>query len=83
MSNALAVAGQSAANQVFSSAFWVVSVLPSVTATLVSKANASGNHEDLQDAISQALIVGVGISLLGEMCGDCVLNKTPSTLIQS
>jgi Na+-driven multidrug efflux pump len=54
-----------------------------VTATLVSKANASGNHEDLQDAISQALIVGVGISLLGEMCGDCVLNKTPSTLIQS
>ncbi len=29
MGNALAVAGQAAANQVFSSAFWVVSVLPS------------------------------------------------------
>lgn len=29
MGNALAVAGQAAANQVFSSAFWIVSVLPS------------------------------------------------------
>jgi len=65
MGNALAVAGQSAANQVFSSAFWIVSVLPSVTATLVSKANASGNQEDLQDAVCQALLVGFGISLVG------------------
>ena len=36
MSNALAVAGQAAANQVFSSAFWVVSVLPSGTSSLFS-----------------------------------------------
>ena len=54
MGNALAVAGQSAANQVFSSAFWIVSVLPSVTATLVSKSNASGNQDELQDSVSQA-----------------------------
>lgn len=79
MSNALAVAGQSAANQVFSSAFWVVSVLPSVTATLVSKANASGNHEDLQDAISQALIVGVGISLLG----SALMLRYPEKILSS
>jgi hypothetical protein len=111
MGNALAVAGQAAANQVFSSAFWVVSVLPSgksissrkwrkkinkspgkrviqldlsrafifttftqllnfiafipVTATLVSKANAKGNQEDVQDAVSQALIVGFYMSLVG------------------
>ena len=63
--SALAVAGQAAANQVFSSAFWIVSVLPSVTATLVSKANASGDQEELQDAVSQALIVGFYISLVG------------------
>ena len=56
---------QAAANQVFSSAFWIVSVLPSVTATLVSKANAKGDKEELQDAVCQALIVGFGISLLG------------------
>jgi Na+-driven multidrug efflux pump len=36
-----------------------------VTATLVSKANAKGNQEDVQDAISQALIVGFCISLVG------------------
>ncbi|EJK65657.1 hypothetical protein THAOC_13459 [Thalassiosira oceanica] len=65
MKSALAVAGQAAANQVFSSAFWIVSVLPSVTATLVSKANAKGDKEELQDAVCQALIVGFGISLLG------------------
>lgn len=65
MGSALAVAGQAAANQVFSSAFWIVSVLPSVTATLVSKANASGDQEELQDAVSQALIVGFYISLVG------------------
>ncbi|KAL3794989.1 hypothetical protein ACHAW5_002158 [Stephanodiscus triporus] len=65
MGNALAVAGQAAANQVFSSAFWVVSVLPSVTATLVSKANAKGNQEEVQDAVSQALIVGFYMSLVG------------------
>ena len=55
MGNALAVAGQAAANQVFSSAFWIVSVLPSVTATLVSKANARGDMDEVQDAVSQAL----------------------------
>eukprot|EP00804_Cyclotella_cryptica_P001997 CCRYP_007443-RD/>CCRYP_007443-RD protein AED:0.18 eAED:0.18 QI:351/0.85/0.87/1/0.42/0.5/8/4815/582 len=65
MGNALAVAGQAAANQVFSSAFWVVSFLPSVTATLVSKANAQGNKEELQDAVSQALVVGFYVSLVG------------------
>ena len=36
-----------------------------VTATLVSKANASGNQEEIQDAVSQALIVGFYISLVG------------------
>jgi putative MATE family efflux protein len=56
---------EAAANQVFSSAFWVVSVLPSVTATLVSKANARGNKDDVQDAVSQALVVGFLISIVG------------------
>ena len=67
MSNALAVAGQAAANQVFSSAFWIVSFLPSVTATLVSKANAKGDEEEVQDAVSQALVVGFYVSLLGSL----------------
>lgn len=65
MGNALAVAGQSAANQVFSSAFWFVSFLPSVTATLVSKAYAQGDKEKTQDAICQALFVGFFIAMVG------------------
>mmetsp|Transcript_23110 Transcript_23110/g.64078 ORF Transcript_23110/g.64078 Transcript_23110/m.64078 type:complete len:593 (+) Transcript_23110:303-2081(+) len=65
MGNALAVAGQAAANQVFSSAFWFVSFLPSVTATLVAKQHAQGNKEATQDAICQALFVGFFIALIG------------------
>eukprot|EP00581_Thalassiosira_minuscula_P016757 CAMPEP_0183732202 /NCGR_PEP_ID=MMETSP0737-20130205/37789_1 /TAXON_ID=385413 /ORGANISM="Thalassiosira miniscula, Strain CCMP1093" /LENGTH=592 /DNA_ID=CAMNT_0025965135 /DNA_START=276 /DNA_END=2054 /DNA_ORIENTATION=+ len=79
MGNALAVAGQAAANQVFSSAFWIVSVLPSVTATLVSKANASGNQDDLQDAVCQALLVGLGISLVG----TALMLKYPEKILSS
>jgi len=79
MGNALAVAGQSAANQVFSSAFWIVSVLPSVTATLVSKANASGDQEELQDAVSQALVVGLGISLVG----SALMLRFPEQILSS
>lgn len=65
MGNALAVAGQAAANQVFNSAFWFVSVLPSVTATLVSKQHASGDKEGTQDAICQALFIGFFIAMIG------------------
>ena len=38
MGNALALAGQGAANQVFSSTFWVISFLPSVITPLVAQA---------------------------------------------
>jgi putative MATE family efflux protein len=59
MGVALAVAGQSAANQVFNSVFWLTSFLPSVTATLISKENAKDNQEGVQDAVCQALFVGM------------------------
>mmetsp|Transcript_42942 Transcript_42942/g.48417 ORF Transcript_42942/g.48417 Transcript_42942/m.48417 type:complete len:562 (-) Transcript_42942:60-1745(-) len=65
MGDALAVAGQAAANQVFSSAFWFVSFLPSVTATLVAKQHAKGDKEATQDAICQGLFVGFLIAMVG------------------
>ena len=65
MGNTLAVAGQAAANQIFSSAFWLTSFLPSVTATLVAKEYAKGSEEGVQDAVSQALIVGAIVALIG------------------
>ncbi|KAL7574565.1 hypothetical protein ACA910_015915 [Epithemia clementina (nom. ined.)] len=63
MRNALAVAGQGAANQVFDSAFFVASFLPSITATLISKENAKNNREGVQDAVCDALFVGVFMAL--------------------
>ena len=67
MGDALAVAGQAAANQVFNSVFWLTSFLPSVTATLISKENALNNTEGVQDAICQALVVGVFMALVSSM----------------
>eukprot|EP00934_Nitzschia_sp_Nitz4_P009391 Nitzschia sp. Nitz4//scaffold59_size112058//12611//14463//NITZ4_004098-RA/size112058-augustus-gene-0.89-mRNA-1//1//CDS//3329555090//9381//frame0 len=64
MGNVLAVAGQAAANQVFSSVFWFTSFLPSVTATLVSKQHAKGNNNGTRDAICQALYVGFFIAMI-------------------
>ena len=59
MGDPLAVAGQAAANQVFNSAFWLTSFLPSVSATLISRENAGGNQEGVQEAVCQALFVGL------------------------
>ena len=64
MGNALAVASQAAANQVFNSAFWITSFLPAVTATLIAKEKAQGNEEGVQDAVCQAIFVGVFIALV-------------------
>lgn len=63
MGNVLAVAGQAAANQVFSSAFWLTSFLPSVTAILIAREHADGKKEGVQDAVCQALFVGFCIAI--------------------
>lgn len=65
MGNALAIAGQSAANQVFSSTFWLASYLPSVTATLVSKEHAKGDQEGVQAAVCQAIFIALILGTLG------------------
>ena len=65
LGDTLAVAGQQAANQVYQSAFWLFSFLPSVTATLVSQTHANGDLEGTQDAICQALFFAMFISTFG------------------
>merc|ERR1712232_488439 len=64
MGDALCLAGQSAANQVFNSAFWLFSFLPTITAPLVSKAHARGDTEEVQDLICQAIVLGSVISIV-------------------
>jgi MATE family multidrug resistance protein len=63
MGDALAVAGQGAANQVFNSAFWMVSFLPAVTATLVSKVYAQRDPDAVQDTVCQSLLLATLIAL--------------------
>jgi Na+-driven multidrug efflux pump len=63
MNNALAVAGQAAANQVFNSAFWLVSVLPSVTATLVSEVYATGNRQKVKETVGQSFFLSALIGI--------------------
>jgi hypothetical protein len=65
LGDALAVAGQAAANQVFNSAFWLFAFLPTITATLVSKSHASGDIEQTQDAVCQALLFSLLIAIPG------------------
>jgi MATE family multidrug resistance protein len=79
MGNALAVAGQAAANQVFSSVFWLTSFLPSVTATLISRQNARGDGEGVQDAVCQALFVGMIMALVSSV----VLLLNPDRVLAS
>jgi Na+-driven multidrug efflux pump len=64
MRDPLAVAGQSAANQVFTSVFFLTSFLPSVAATLIAKEHARGNTDGVQDAIGHALFVGFGLAVI-------------------
>mmetsp|Transcript_3174 Transcript_3174/g.4699 ORF Transcript_3174/g.4699 Transcript_3174/m.4699 type:complete len:552 (-) Transcript_3174:91-1746(-) len=65
MGTPLAVAGQAAANQIFNSAFFLASFLPQVTATQVAKVAATGDEEELQDTVSQALFVGGLFAFIG------------------
>jgi hypothetical protein len=65
LGDALSVAGQAAANQVYGSFFWLFSFLPSVTATLVSQRHASGDTEGAQDAVCQALLIASCIAVTG------------------
>jgi len=67
MGNTLAVAGQAAANQIFTSAFWLTSFLPSVTATLVATESAKGSEEGVQDAVCQALVLGTFVAVIGSV----------------
>ena len=65
MGDALTLAGQGAANQVFSSAFWIISFLPSVVTPLVAKAAGSGNMEEVRDRVGEAFFLGTLLGLFG------------------
>ena len=65
LGNALAVAGQAAANQMYGSIFWLTSFIPSITAIQVSKQVAQGNQDGAQEAVCRAIVVGVLFASIG------------------
>ncbi|KAJ1441113.1 mate-domain-containing protein [Ochromonadaceae sp. CCMP2298] len=67
MSNALALAGQGAANQVFNSAFWFMSFLPSVITPLVAKAHGAGNQEAVRERVGEAFFIGTIMGIIGTL----------------
>ena len=62
LGSALAIAGQAAANQVFSTAAWTVSVIPVVTTPRVAKARAANDEAEVQAAVGEAIFIAVVLS---------------------
>ena len=83
MGDPLALAGQGAANQLFSSAFWVLSFFPSVVTPMVAAVHGAGDQEALRARVGEAMLLGAVMGLLGtlvlvgapERCLSAVLQK--------
>jgi putative MATE family efflux protein len=89
MRNAQALAGQSAANQVFSSSFWIISFLPSIITPLIAIAAGSGDKAKMQETVGDAIFVGsilgfigmIGLAFLPNFFLSMVLQKNASTRV--
>ena len=65
LNDALALAGQSAANSVYNSAFWILSFLPSIITPLIAKAHGIKDKEAVQARASEAIVIATIAGLLG------------------
>ena len=64
LGDAVALAAQGAANQVFQSAFWIISFIPSVVAPVVAKAAAGGDAKELSKKRGAAVVGAMGMALM-------------------
>ena len=67
MGDALALAGQAAANQAFFSMFFLISFLPTITAPLVAEAIGAKNTEAATDRVCEALFLSNLLGLIGSI----------------
>mmetsp|Transcript_12318 Transcript_12318/g.27616 ORF Transcript_12318/g.27616 Transcript_12318/m.27616 type:complete len:545 (-) Transcript_12318:5-1639(-) len=67
MGNALALGGQGAANQVFNSAFWLMSFLPSVITPFIAKAHGAGDVVAVKERVGEAFFIGAIFGLIGTL----------------
>ena len=63
MGEALAVAGQSAANQVYSTCAMVTSTIPTILTPRVAAAHANGDNEEVQRAIGESIVISAMIGV--------------------
>jgi Na+-driven multidrug efflux pump len=77
MGNALALAGQTAANQAFFTIFFLVTYLPTITAPLVAAAVGSGNQEEARKRVCESIFLS---NVLGGL-GTILLVGFPATVL--
>ena len=65
MGDALALAGQGAANQCFYSTFFLIAFIPTITAPLVAKAAGSGDLEAARARVCEAIFLASALGFLG------------------
>jgi len=65
LEDAVALAAQGAANQVFQSAFWIISFIPSVVAPVVAKAAAGGDAKELSKKIGEGIFCAAMVGAMG------------------
>uniref|UniRef100_A0A7S4F219 Multidrug and toxic compound extrusion protein n=1 Tax=Chrysotila carterae TaxID=13221 RepID=A0A7S4F219_CHRCT len=64
MGTALATAGQAAANQVFSTAFWLTNFIPTITTPQVAAAAARGDDEAVQRHVGEAIFLSAVLGVV-------------------
>lgn len=64
MNEALAIAGQAATNQIYSTVSMVTSTIPTILAPRVAKANAAKDMEEVQQAVGESLFMSASIGVV-------------------
>ena len=77
MGDALALAGQGAANQCFSSVFFLIAFIPTITAPLVAKAAGEGDTDSACERVCEALFLANVLGLIG----TALLTVTPGVVL--
>jgi len=77
MGDALALAGQGAANQCFFSIYFLISFIPTITAPLVAKAAGSGDANAAAERVCEALFLANALGLIGSI----LLVASPQTVL--
>lgn len=67
MGDALALAGQGAANQIFFSTWFLIAFIPTITAPLVAKAAGSGDLDGARARVCEALFLANVLGALGTL----------------